>query len=110
MPPGITTSVSRRSIGPAASSAIRMASVGEGASEHPVAGVGEDPHRELAHRLLVLDHQHRAGPGHGGAGAASRPAASTAAPDTRGRQIVNVVPRPGSLATRIAPPVWLTMP
>ena len=68
---------------------------------HPVAGLAEQAVEDVAHHLLVVDDEDGLAGGH-------RRAASAAARE--GSATWNVVPWPGTLSTKMAPPCSCRIP
>ena len=88
--------------------AERLVAVGR--LEHRVPLLVEDVPREPPHLGLVLHEEHRLGAMRRRGSRPRRRRVGSAGASTRGSSIVNVAPCPGSLSTRMAPPVCVTMP
>ena len=106
----MTTSVSRRWIGPAWRTARPSASSPLPALEGAVAVGLEHLAGEGADRRLVLHHEDRLPAGRRSAAAGARLGAPAPGPSARGSRMRNDEPRPGSLSTAIWPPLCCTMP
>ena len=107
--PGIETSVTSTSIRSVASRTELQRTDAVGRRQHLEALALEDARRELAHDLLVVDDERARRRGDGPR--RGRPARRTAlGASASGRCTTNVDPFPGSVSSRMKPPLCVTVP
>ena len=108
--PGMTTSVSSRSISSPCSSSRRERLIAVCRSEDLVTAPRQNLADEPADRLLVLGDQHALGAGALRAASGSRSTVTVASSGDSGSTMRKVVPSPGSEEIEIWPPDCVTIP